>query len=158
MRAWIGAAALVVGVSGCVTQATGAAKAQETAQEMNLNTRFGRMELAMEHVAAKDRDAFVQRHKGWGGAVRIADAELSGLRPITKEQANVFVRVAWYRADEQELRLTTVRQIWRDHKGDWLLEAEERVEGDIGLLGEPVLQVAPPPREHAQFPTVRLGD
>src|SRR4051794_1244757 len=104
MRAWIVAAALIVSASGCVGQATGAAKAQETAQEMNLNTRFGRMELAMEHVAAKDRDAFAARHKGWGGAVRIADAELAGMHLVTKEQASVFVRVAWYRLEEQELR------------------------------------------------------
>ena len=131
---------------------------QESATELNLNTRFGRMEMAMEHVAVKEREEFIRRHKGWGGHVRIADTEIAGLRLTAKEDAEVSVRIAWYSQDEQELHLTTVRQKWHDHKGDWLLVGEERLDGDVGLIGETVLPVTPTHRENAQFPTVRLQD
>ena len=55
------------------------ARAQEAALELNLNARFGRMELAAEHVAPKARDQFFERRKAWGGSVRVADYDLTGL-------------------------------------------------------------------------------
>jgi hypothetical protein len=68
----------------------------------------------------------------------------------------VIVRVAWYRPDQQELRMTTLTQSWRDKDG-WQLVAERRLEGDVGLLGEPVVYEAPrDPPSASQFPTVRL--
>jgi hypothetical protein len=144
--------------SACMSQ-SGAARMQEAAQELNLNTRFGRLELAMEHVSVKDRSAFIARHKTWGSRVRIADSELAGMHLTSKEEAEVIVKVAWYKPDEQELRVTTIRQRYRDYTGDWKLEDEQRIDGDIGLLGEPIQAVeSPTPVRNAQFPTVRLGE
>jgi hypothetical protein len=54
--------------------------------------------------------------------------------------------------------VTTVRQRWHDHKGDWLLVGEARVDGDAGLLGDRVVTERPREPGHAQFPTVRLGN
>ena len=145
--------------SACIANQSGAARMQEAAQELNLNTRFGRLELAMEHVSPKDRDAFVARHKMWGSRVRIADSELAGMHLTSKEEAEVTVKVAWYKPNEQELRLTTIRQRYHDDKGEWKLESETRLDGDIGLLGEPIEAVeAPAPVRHAQFPTIRIGE
>src|SRR5690349_6039611 len=106
-RSCIACLALSGALSGCIAQPTGAAKLQLVAYEANNNMRFGRMEMAMENVAEKQRDAFAQRHKWWGGRVRVADAELSGLRMLSRDDAFVLVRVAWYRADEGDLRVTT---------------------------------------------------
>ena len=144
--------------SACMANQSGAARMQEAANELNLNTRFGRLELAMEHVSTKDRDAFVARHKMWGSRVRIADSELAGMHLTSKEQAEVTVKVAWYKPNEQELRLTTIRQRYRDYDGVWKLEDEQRIDGDIGLLGEPIQAIeSPAPVRQAQFPTVRLS-
>jgi hypothetical protein len=148
-----------VALTGCPSSASNPARAQEAANELNLNTRFGRMELAMEHVAAKEREGFARRHHAWGGGVRIADTELAGMRVKENEKdAEITVRVAWYAPNQQELKMTTVRQRWKNFEGDWLLVGEERLEGDIGLLGEPVVSVAPPRKENVQFPTIRLAD
>lgn len=139
-------------------QQSPAARAQEAAQEMNLNTKFGRMELAAERVSPKAKDTFFERHRGWGGKVRVADYELQGLRMKAEDEAEVMVRVAWFRIDEGDLRTTTLKQKWHDFKGDWKLVEESRVDGDVGLLGEPV--EPPPPRtgpRNAQFPTIRIG-
>jgi hypothetical protein len=70
---------------------------------------------------------------------------------------DVIVRVAWYRPEQQELCTTTLKQVWRAKNG-WQLVSEERLDGEIGLLGEPVVYQAPAvDRAPAQFPTVRLG-
>lgn len=156
MAVWIGSA--MAFLPGCPSHASSPARAQEAAHELNLNTRFGRMELAMEHVAAKERDEFGRRHRAWGSAVRIADTELAGMRLKNEKDAEVTVRVAWYAPTQQELKVTTIRQAWKNHDGDWLLVGEERIDGDVGLLGEPVVAAPPTRRENLQFPTIRLAD
>ena len=151
-------------LSGCLGQPTGAAAAQEAARELTINLRFGRMELVMERVAPAERDTYVASHRGWGNVIRIADAELDGMRLVSKEEAMVIVKVAWYEPTAQELRVTTLRQTWKETKGDWLLFAEARADGDVGLLGEPMPasngSSAAPAGEHhpAQFQTVRIAD
>lgn len=137
------------------------ARAQEAALELNLNARFGRMELAAERVSPKAREAFFERRKHWGGRVRVADYELAGLRILEGEsEAETVVKVAWYRIDEGDLHVTTIRQTWHDFKGDWKLTGETRVDGELGLLGEtaPVTDAgASPLPRRAHFPTVHLG-
>ncbi len=150
--------AIALAASACATQANSRVKLQETAQELNVNARFGRTEMALESVAANEREAFATRHKSWGGRIRLADTEMAGLVPKSDTEATVLVRVAWYRPEEQELRQTTVKQSWKVLKGSWQLAGEERADGDVGLLGEAVVVERPiMPRENAQFPTVRIG-
>ena len=145
---------------GCpVAHQSSAARAQEAASELNVNARFGRMEMAAERVAPKAKEQFFERRKAWGGRIRVADYEMAGMRFMKNEEdAEMLVKVAWYRVDEGDLHTTTLRQKWHDFKGDWKLVEETRVDGDVGLLGEHVVPVAPPsgPR-HAQFPTIKLG-
>lgn len=143
---------------GCASMPTQASKAQDAAHDLNLNARFGRLELASERVAPEAREAFAERHKHWGGNVRIADLELVGFR-LGKKDAVTTVRYAWYRPNEQDLRSTSVRQTFRDHKGVWLLVTEEHAEGDLGLFGE---VPRGEPEEHTvrktkQFQTIRIG-
>lgn len=138
------------------------ARAQEAATELNVNTRFGRMELAAERVAPKARDAFLQRRRAWGGSVRVADYELAGFHMQGETDAEMLVRVAWYRIDQGDLRTTTLKQKWHDFKGDWRLVDESRADGDVGLIGEAPPPAAPgaaatAPTKPAQFPTIHLG-
>jgi hypothetical protein len=147
---------LAASALGCPAPLSRGARAQEAAHELNLNARFGRTELALERVADKERDAYLRRHAAWGGAIRIADAELAGMRMKDDLHMQVDVRVAWYRMADQELRATTVRQTYQDHRGTWLLVGEERIDGDAGLLGDTVVVDKPPP-VRAQFPTIRIG-
>jgi hypothetical protein len=148
-----------VALLGCpLGHQSGPARAQEAATDLNVNTRFGRMELAAERVAPTSREAFLARRKAWGGNIRVADYELAGFHMKGEADAEMLVKVAWYRIDEGDLRVTTLKQKWHDFKGDWRLVDEQRAEGDVGLIGEP------PPSEpakagtkNAQFPTIRLG-
>jgi hypothetical protein len=136
------------------------AKAQEAALELNLNARFGRMEMAAEHISPKARDGFFERRRAWGGSVRVADYDLTGLKITGEDDAESYVKIAWYRANEGDLRVTTVKQKWHsDAKGDWKLTEEQRVDGDVGLLGEPppAPAAAPAVPRRSQFPTIYLG-
>src|SRR5262245_56353844 len=151
-------AALLPLAAGCGAPVTAAARAQEAANALNLDARFGRMELAVEKVAPQGRDMFLSHRQGWGSKVRVVDSELAGLKvdKDKEDEAEVCVRVAWQRVDEGDLHVTKVKQKWKDFRGDWKLVGEERLDGEVGLLGEPV-QRAPVERKNAQFPTIRIG-
>lgn len=159
MRFALTAASLSLFALGCpLGGQSKPARAQEAALELNLNARFGRMELAAEHVSPKARDQFFDRRKGWGNNIRVADYDLTGLKMQGEEDAETFVKVAWYRANEGDLRMTTLKQKWHEFKGDWKLTDEQRVEGDLGLLGEaPAPAASNTPPKRSQFPTVYLG-
>jgi hypothetical protein len=114
---------------------------QDAANDLTTSTRFGRMDMALERVSRTSRDEFIRKHAAWGSSIRIADCDLSSVRLLDKEHAAVTVTVSWQRVDESELRGTQITQKWRDQRGRWLLESEERIAGDIGLLGEPTTVV-----------------
>jgi len=155
--------AVLLGVSGslvvaCAGVGTPASHAQEAAQNIAENERFGRVDLVLAKVAPGLKPEFVRSHSAWGGRITIADTELGNFHMPTSEDAEMNLRVTWYDASQQELRSTLLRQKWHSHKGNWLLMSEERIDGDIGLLGEKVVVQAPEEApQHAQFPTVRIG-
>ena len=158
--------AFVVGMigaatTGCLSQPAGVAKAQEIANEANLNARFGRIEIAAEQVAPAYRTPFARNHAGWGTKVRVVDSEMVGIRSVNEAQteADVAVRVNWFRPENQELRSTLLRQKWKSLSGDWKLVSEERADGDIGLLGERIEKVSAPHEDDlrpAKFRTIKI--
>ena len=80
----------------------------------------------------------------------------------TLGEAVVTVRIAWYRMDEQELRVTSIRQTYHDVNGNWRLSREVRADGDYGLLGDPVPRRAVEAAEaqsakRAYFPSIHIG-
>jgi hypothetical protein len=143
--------------AACPAPPTSLARATQTAQEFNLNARFGRADFLMERVAPDERAPYTATHRSWGSGLRVADVELAGLQPRGDHDVDVLVRVAWYRPEDQQLRSTTLQQSWHDKPEGWQLVAERRVDGEMGLLGESVVYAAPEARSPAQFPTVRLG-
>ncbi len=148
----------LLSATACMMPPTGAALIQQTAQQFNFDTRFGRMEMAVEQVSPRYLEKFQERHRYWGGSVHITDAEMMGMKMKGDEDCDVSVRVAWYRAAEGDLRTTIVRQRWHRFRSGWLLDGEERADGDVGALGEAVDILEPEaPTKSAQFPTVRLG-
>jgi len=151
----------LVGLAACgALPTTGLANAQQTAQQFNLDARFGRNEYVLDQVAPEARDEYAQQHRAWGGSIRVADVEMGTMRPKGDKDVDLLVHVSWYRPEQQELRNTTLKQSWRTKGVDkWQLVSESRVDGDYGLLGEAVI-FAPSnaPRAPAQFPTIRLGD
>lgn len=116
--------------------------------------RFGRTDIASENVAPEARKRFAERHRMWGSEVRVVDWEFGGVEKSSNQEAVVVIGFSWYRPTDGVLRSTSVRQTWKNDKGvgPWFLYEEERVSGDIGLLGEPTT-VLRPERKNVQFET-----
>ncbi len=125
----------------------------DAARDMNLAARFGRIDLAAQRTAKEAREHFLERRAAWGRDLRIVDVEVASVQLQGEDSADVHVDVAWVRNNEGVLRSTRLAQLWRDGDGDWMMERERRVAGDLGLFGE-VVPVAPTrrPVDH-QFPT-----
>jgi len=133
-----------VGLAGCFGAPTPGQRLTDSAYEMNTASRFGRMDIALDHVAAKAKADFARRHAGWGRDVRIVDFEFAGMNLLKKDEADVYVAVSWQRADESSLRVTQITQRWKDD-GGWAITGEARKGGDFGLFGEPTPKTAPAP-------------
>jgi hypothetical protein len=125
----------------------------EVARDLNVATRFGRMDVAVEHTADAHQAKFLESRTDWGTELRVVDVELAQLEVRTTDSAEVLVDVAWVRMDEGLLRSTRVKQSWENPGGGWKLSGEERVSGDVGLLGESVTFLRPATRRDVHFPT-----
>ena len=125
----------------------------DAARDMNVAARFGRLDLAVQRTTKDARKHFLDRRAQWGTGIRIVDVEVAGMQMQGEDNAEVRVDIAWVRANEGVLRSTRLAQLWSDEDGDWMMERERRVAGDLGLFGEAV-PVAPArrPVDH-QFPT-----
>ena len=147
----------VLATAACPAMPTPMATVQQAAQDLSVDARFGRMELAIEKVAVAERDEFAAHHRAWGSQIRIADIELVSTKKQSARDIRVLLHVSWYRPEENELKQTTIEQIWSNISG-WQLSQEKRANGDLGLLGEQDNRVPPGTagRPPAHFPTVRL--
>jgi hypothetical protein len=125
----------------------------DVARDLNVAARFGRMDMAAESTTDELRDSFVQRRAQWGRDLRVVDTELARLTMKGKDEAEVYVDVSWMRIDENLLRGTRLKQMWRNPGGGWKLAEESRESGDVGLFGERVVVLKPEPVGDARFPT-----
>jgi hypothetical protein len=137
--------ALILG-SGCMLPPTQSQRVIDSARELNLATRFGRMDVALGGTAKGARDLFLERRTEWGKNIRIVDVELSGLAMKDEFQATIQVDVSWVRVNDDTLRTTRIAQTWKDD-GGWHLTREQRIAGDLGLFGEPMVLEPAAPRD-----------
>jgi len=154
---------LALASAGCLGALTPGTKLQETSSTMNTDVQFGRSELAIEQVLPTSRAEWSKNHKAWGSLIRITDSEVAGQHLVDPSHGEVMIKVDWCFTDQQELRVTTIKQKWKDVStatgGGWLLVSEERVEGDPGLLGDvvPPPEATSAPKAKTVLPTIRLG-
>ncbi|HNS98625.1 MAG TPA: hypothetical protein PKL73_16850 [Polyangiaceae bacterium] len=140
---------------GCMGQ-TKMAKLQEAASDLNMATRFGRMDVATERVSPKDLEGFARRHAAWGGSIRIVDVEYRGIQIVDDNTAVVFVAVGWQQPDDPNLRVTQLAQQWEYGQGGWKLKDETRNAGDVGLLGETTEYLRPESRPDVHYPSITI--
>ncbi len=147
--AWI----IACGLTACVPSQVPSQQVSEVSRELNLATRFGRMDIAVEHTAEEHQAAFLKSRANWGTEVRVLDVEFARLSMQSSDTAEALVDVSWVRPDEELLRSTRVSQTWRNPGGGWKLSDERRVAGDVGLLGERVTVLRPQAPRDVHFPT-----
>jgi hypothetical protein len=134
------ALAPALAILGCMPVQLPGEKLNDSANDVVMATRFGRMDLVVSQVQADKREAYLEAHKDWGGKVRILDIEYGGARIVAPETALVLMTVSWQRIDESTLRNTMLKQTWSlaDQTG-WRIVKEETAGGDLGLIKEDVV-------------------
>lgn len=149
---------MCLGLAGCLLPPTSAQLLAESADDLSNAARFGRIDLAMEHVKDTMREEYSKKHAGWGRVVRIVDYEFSGIEKRKDGDADVYVNISWQRMNEPTMRMTELAQRWSEKRGTWYLASEVERGGDPGLLAElaPRVEVAdpPPPNPHYQSKTI----
>ena len=125
----------LLGLAGCIAPTSGTQKLADTAYDMNNATRFGRMDVALEHVAMKSREQFQKEHAGWMRNARIVDIDFNGIQVLKNGDGEVSVTLTWQRSDESTTRTTSLIQRWTETRNVWTMASEE-AKGDDGLLGE----------------------
>jgi len=121
---------------GCLPPVSPSQLLADSAYDMNVATRFGRMDVALDFVGDDARSAFTREHADWGRDLRVVDVELLNLDMGAKDQASVVLSVLWQRLDEAQTRTTQLTQSWQDGRGGWRMTSEKRSGGDLGLLGD----------------------
>lgn len=156
-RAWLVGCVWALGLlAACHPAGERAQNVSDVARDLNVATRFGRMDVAIEHTAEGHRSEFIRQRADWGREIRILDVEIIRLDIKKEDSAEVFVDVGWVRMSEGLLRSTRVKQQWKSQEDDWQLDAEERLSGDIGLLGENVVVLHPEAPGDVHFPVKTL--
>jgi hypothetical protein len=125
----------LLGLAGCFAPTSSTQKLADSAYDMNNATRFGRMDVALEHVAPKSREEFQKQHAGWSRVARIVDIDFNGIQVKKDGVGEVVVTLTWQRADEATTRTTSLVQQWTATRNIWTMVSEEE-KGDEGLLGE----------------------
>jgi hypothetical protein len=155
---------LAIALSACIIPPSSQQRLAESAFDLANASRFGRMDIALEHVKDTAQSEFTQRHAQWGRQVRIVDSEFGSVSLRKDGDADVTVTVAWQRLDESIMRSTELGQRWTEKRGTWWLVKEEERAGDRGLLAEVVkpedkakaaaaqAPSAPPPPGHSRPP------
>jgi hypothetical protein len=121
---------------------------------MNTATRFGRMDVALEHVGVAAKAVWAKKHAAWGKSLRVVDLEFYGMSFRQKGTlAEVFISVTWQKLDDADVRVTGVTQHWADVRGIWSLVSEEEKDGDSGLLEEVAKANDAPIAAHQRYQT-----
>jgi hypothetical protein len=136
LRVATSAILLGLGLSACVAPPSASQRLAESAYDLNTAARFGRMDVALEHVREAAREEFSKKHQAWGKAIRIVDCDFGGLSIRKDGEADVTITVSWQRPNESTLRATDISQRWADTRGTWWMLREEETGGDPGLLAE----------------------
>jgi hypothetical protein len=133
---WIALLLLLAGVNGCFAPVSPMQRVSDAARDLNVSTRFGKMDLIASHVDANLRADFVSRRSQWGKEIRLVDIDLSGVQVQDSTHAAVTLDVSWVPLRDDILRATRIVQYWEDDGRGWRLVREQKLAGDPGLFGE----------------------
>lgn len=109
----------------------------EQVRGLNDETRWGRVDIAIDRVDAPYRNRFLSSRREWGADVRIADTELNRL--ILADDlmsATSMMEITWYDQRTMEVSNTVVRQHWVKRDDAFLLDEETITSGDETLFAE----------------------
>lgn len=105
---------------------------------LNDETRWTRLDLAIQRVEPTYRGTFSASRAKWGKQLQIADVELLDARfPEDSDDAVSVVSVTWYALSDMTLHTTVIKQSWTRGNSSYLLVSEDVMSGHEALLELP---------------------
>jgi hypothetical protein len=132
-------ALLALLANGCIlANLTPQARFSESANMLTVAGRWNQVDMALPLLSSKYTATYLDRHRDWGGAVTIADAELVRMTVADDhETAMSEVTVSWYPSNSVTLRQSTITQQWESERGNFRLVDEKVRAGDASLFAAP---------------------
>jgi hypothetical protein len=107
-------------------------------RDLNEESRWGRLDLAVRRVSPRYRPAFMRSRRSWGRHISVADVEVMDISiDPDSEEATSAVELSWYDQREMVLYTTVVAQRWEKTGEGYLLREESIESGDATLLELP---------------------
>jgi hypothetical protein len=132
--------------------ACGAAREPETITEavrsFNEGIRWERWEIAAVHVPPPQRSQFIDDNDTRAKDLKITDYDVVKVDQKGSKEAQVQIKVSWYKESEGTLHETQALQTWEKHGRGWLMVDEKRVRGtEMPGLPEPLAVGETPMKE-----------
>lgn len=145
-------------VFACNTLAAQRRTVHDEAQDLNVASRFGRLDVASQFAAPEAQRVFLERRKDWGSDIRVLDLQIDHVQVKDQDTAEVTLQVDWTRPTEGLLRSTRLQQTWASKsQGPWRLQSERQIQGDRGLFGEKAKAKYLTPANDTHFQSRSLG-
>lgn len=127
---------LLVAIAGCAGRQKDTENLSESIRSFNEGIRWQRFEVAAVSIPPRERSNFVEAMDERAEDLRITDYEIVRVDRRTDKEAQVHVKVSWYRDTEGTLHETHAMQIWQRRGKAWLMVDQTRYRGDEmpGLL------------------------
>lgn len=129
-------AALGLGVSGCtLANLTPQARFSEAANTLNDASRWGQVDLALQHVSPTYSARFQDRHREWGETVSIAEVDLVRMQIAPdRKSATSEISLSWFSDHGVMIRSSTITQKWEAEHGKFKLVDEAVRRGDPAVF------------------------
>ncbi|HET7504504.1 MAG TPA: hypothetical protein VFK02_25960 [Kofleriaceae bacterium] len=128
---------VVVGALACLVLVAGCAAAQlrrendlaESIQQFNDGVRWERFAVAATAIPPAQRAQFVDDMDQRASDLKITEYDIVKVDPRGEREAQVQIRLRWYRASEGTLHETHALQTWERHGKTWWMVDEARLRG-----------------------------
>jgi hypothetical protein len=113
----------------------------ESIRQFNEGVRWERFSAAATSIPPSLRSQFVDEMDQRAGDLKITDYEVVNVAQRGEREAQVQVKLSWYRASEGTVHQTHAIQTWERHGKVWWIVDETRLRGaEMPGLSEPVMK------------------
>jgi len=125
--------------SGCtLANMTPQARFSDAAYTLNDASRWGQVDLALQHVSPRYRNVFTARHREWGEKLSIADVDLVRMQVSEdRKSATSEISLNWFNDGGVMVKSSVISQRWETENGKFKLVDEKIRRGDPGVFAPP---------------------
>ena len=113
----------------------------ESVRQFNDGVRWERFAVAASSLPPAQRSQFVDEMDERASDLKITDYEVVRVDPHGSREAQVHIKLSWYKSSEGTVRETHALQTWELHGKVWWMVDETRMRGaEMPGLADPVMK------------------